>query len=260
MNTWQERALIWGGRDAMAEVVNRTTHHPVPSLSATKQAMSQLKGFKPLTDTAKTLDYANVFRLGRETIPISQFNWQRFSNTAKDNYQKLLAGITSNQKFFRHVTAHSFVEKTVWGNNVNPIKELFSNKADKKIGSGIFRLFAFGILATDILKNTEQAYQKAKAKEDGSLGSKLHTWKETVLTGAKFTLRNLLSWEIGSVAFAFGRALLPVAIGGIPVLGIAVGALGSLLAQELVLDKVLGISKQQNPAKPPHNPFKAATI
>lgn len=272
LNLWGDKAYVWGSREALSEAVNKAARfvHPASAktVANTNSFGTEAFGFggRVITTAHTPLTYAELFHLGKKTIPFGQITWNSYKNTVRQNFSDLRTAVHPNRirHFFAGVTPKRFLKETVYENNAQPIKNLFSKSADKQIGSGIFRIGAFAMMGLDTFKKARKTYLEAKAKENGSLADKLNTWKETGLTFLKYAFRFTLSWEIGGLAFAFGRALLPITAWGIPFGGILIGALVGAIVQTHLLDPLLGTTskkdeKSKKPKQPALNPFQAAT-
>lgn len=247
LQTWGDKSYIWGTREAMAEAVNWATRggkaQVADEFGFGSTGAKETQGLGQASQS-----YAALFKLGDKTMDVRNFNWEGFKNLVSENTQRFrdtLKG-TSGEKFFSDTTARSYFKNTVVENNIKPIKDLFSDNPDKQIGSGVFRLFGFGLMAADIMHHTRNKYNEMKSQEDGSLGSKIHTLFETAKTMGKYTLRSAASWEIGGLAFAAGRALIPLSIGGVALPGILIGALAGAVVQEKVLNPLLGIDAKED--------------
>lgn len=246
---WEHNAAIWGGREFAASAVNNVV---TPDSRAGKALDGVLKKInanpsKATLPTIKTppTTYSDLMHLGREQLPLQNVSTSTFTQTVQENLKPFKKAIQSKNtgNFFDGVTAKSYVKDTVIERNIRPIKDLVTNSPDKQVGTGIFQTAALGLIGYDVLKHTSDAYKHAKAQENGSLKSKLNTYKEATVAFGKYTFRDGASWEAAGAGAAIGRALIPIALGPVSLGGIAVGAMVGLAAQK-AMNHVLKTGEQ----------------
>jgi hypothetical protein len=246
---WEHNAGVWSIREFAASAVN---HVVTPTSSAGQAVDGVLKKFNTKAGQTSTTDikplpstYSELFHLGREQVPLQKLSPSTYAQTVERNVKPFRDAIQSKNigDFFKGVTPQSYLKDTVIDRNIRPIKDLVTNNPNKQVGTGIFQTAALGLMGYDVLKHTADAYKHAKAQEDGTLKSKLNTYKEATKAFGKYTVRDGASWESAGVGAAIGRALIPIALGGVSLGGIAVGAAVGLGAQK-VLNHVLKTGEQ----------------
>jgi hypothetical protein len=245
---WAKSSVTYGSHSLAAEAINRVTAPATPAgkkLTAAQKLASQeaskASGMNATLNAAeKSLTYSDIFHLGTQQVPVHKFSMDRLHSTVKSNLSTFTEAVKPKNmgSFFKDTSVKNYFQKTVVQGNFKPAKDLLTNSPDKEIGTGLFRTAAVGLMGYDVVKHTQTAYKQAKAQEDGSIKSKVHTATETVKALGKYTLRDGTSWEAAGAGGAIGKALIPVALGGISMGGILVGALVGV-ATEKLLDKAL---------------------
>jgi hypothetical protein len=239
---WADKSAVWSGREFAANVVNHATRADSSAGKALSQAQKRLyEKLNINVDQAASLEvkpppknYSDLFHLGRDQIPVGEVSWSKYTQAVNNNLKPFKDAIQSKNvgHFFKNVTPKGYLKETVVESNIRPIKDLVTNSPNKQIGTGVFQTAAIGLMGYDVVKHGYDAYQNAKAKEDGSFKSKLNTYKETAVALGKYTFRDGATWEAAGVGAAIGRAVLPLALGPVSLGGIAVGALVGLAAQK----------------------------
>jgi hypothetical protein len=239
---WADKSLIWSGREYAANVVNRATGANTSigkQINDAQRFMYKKLDIEPgqtptVEKAAGPKTYSNLLKLENRQIPAGELTWSKYTQTVRSNLSPFREAIKPKNigNFFKDVTPKSYFKETVIENNIKPIKDLVTNSPNKQVGTGLFQTAAIGLMGYDVVKHTYDAYQNAKAKEDGSFKSKLNTYKEAAVAMGKYTFRDGATWEAAGVGAAIGRAVLPLALGPVSLGGIAVGALVGLAAQK----------------------------
>lgn len=242
LHQWSNKAAIWGSQDVAANFVNKQGKS-LGNIPVTRNFIEKygINNITQAADGAKQLhSYSDILHLKNNKIAMKDLSWSKYAETVKGNTRGFMTAIkpTEVKGFFYDTTAKKYMKETLIKGNTQPVKELFSNNPNKEIGSGLFRLGAGVLTGYDVLKHTRDAYRTAKAQEDGSFKSRLHTYKETGVAFTKYVIRDAATWEAAGFGAAIGRAVIPLALGGLPIGGIAIGALVGLAAQR-VLDSAL---------------------
>lgn len=282
LKQWADKAAIWGSEDFASAFVNKATA-PGTKLgenltTAQHQAVSKLGGKLGSPSAASEIkptavSYSELLKLKSESFSLKEASWPKYSETVKTNVETLKQSVRADgvKSLFQGVTPKNYFKNTVIENNVKPFRDVWNNAPDKQIGTAAIRAGAMGLMGFDVLKHTHDAYKLAKAKEDGSLRSKLHTLKETTTAFGKYTVRDGATWEAAGLGAAIGKAVIPIALGGVSLGGIAAGALVGLAAQKM-LDKTLKTGskdpvqiarqkqKEQQKAADRHNPFRINAV
>lgn len=230
---WAKKTA-YGSQGLAAELLNKATAPDTPlgkKLSSSKKTPANELGVtateKNLVSAAeKSATYADALHLGTEQIPIRQVSIERLRNTVNGNLSEFKAALKPGNAsaFFGETTAKSFMRDTVVKSNLRPVHQLMTNHPDKQIGTGIFRTAAIGLMGYDVVKHTYDAYQDGKSKENGSFNSKVNTYYQTAKAFGKYVFRDGVSWEMAGVGATLAKALIPIAIGGISIPAILVGA------------------------------------
>lgn len=163
--------------------------------------------------------------------------WDFF--TSPEGREAWRKGINKNFERFldptlrQNLTFGSFLKQLVWGDNVKTISEPLGTEIKNAVTgeetgkvkscTSLLRTISLGVFLWGILSKTQDAYRVAKSEEDGSFLSKLLTIGKTAYAFVTQSIKGLISWELGTIGFAIGMALIPV--GGIP--GFIAGAIGS---------------------------------
>ncbi len=242
---WAKGTETYGIHSFAAEGVNRALAPETPLGSKLRRTPSSKNIEVPPTgDIARSLTYSDIFHLGTQQVPLQEVNAQRFGSTVKSNVGQMTESLKPENRgaFFKDVTAKDYLQKTVVNENINPVKDLIKNNPGQEIGTGLFRTAAVSFMGLDVIKHTSEAYKQAKAQEHGSILGQWRTALETTKAFCKYTVRDGTSWEAAGVGAAIGKAILPIALGGISLGGIAIGALAGV-ATEKVLDKVMNTGK-----------------
>ncbi len=219
-------------------------------VQAINQLANTLKSSKPvhtdsfskaLSGDREGLNYTKLLALENETVPVSKASFKSYGQAVKANFSKTSALLKEKGTGFfssRGITFRKYLKETVVDENIHPIKEVFQKGKPTNWGNSLIRPLSFGLVGSDIYKKTKSVYQADKAKEDGSLSSKFHTYGDTARTAVGQTGKSLVSWEAGGFGFALGKALLPFTakIPGLnivlPLGGILMGGLTGGLALE----------------------------
>lgn len=238
MRKWGENFTNWSTRTALADMADNTIFR---KKSMEKAAAAGLHG--------SPWSYSGLLQLGDEAVQINKFSVGGFTNAVRNNIAPLRQSLSQGNGVLRPgVSVGGWLKNTVVGENIKPIQDLVKNGKEARIGSALGRIVGLGYIGTTIVKEGKAAYEQAKAQEDGSFGSRLRTFASTGFAMAKQAVKSAASWEVGGLGFAIGKALLPVAIGGLPVGGILVGALAGALAHGL-LEKVSPSVRQEDHGK-----------
>jgi hypothetical protein len=258
---WAKNSLAYGSHNLAAEAINRATGTGPMKIASTHLSDFDELGGKAAAGSvnasaAKVMTYSDLFHLGTKQTPIHKMSWERLINTIKFNVREFGPWMKPSNigRFFAHTNGKEYLKKTVLNANFQPVKDLTHTNSNRQIGTGLVRTFVLGLMGYDVLKHTHTAYQHAKAQEDGTFKSKLHTYKETSKAFGKYSLRDGTSWEVMGVGAAIGRAILPIAICGVSAGGIIIGALAGILA-ERAMDKLLHTGAH-DPVQPPAKPEK----
>lgn len=232
LQQWGNNALRWGGRDGLAHAINNAVGQQAtavkPSLiQKLKQTFS--KSARAAAAASATTSYSQWLNLGSDSIRFKDANMARYKATVKSNLKN--AQNPFAQKSFKKQGGGKealklYGRQTLLNSNVKPIKDLLTNSPDKNWGAGLSRLFALGFAGFDVIKNTKETYDQT---QDGF---------EAATAAAKYSVRALATWELAGIGLAIGKAILPFALGPIPLGGILVGALVAALSQKL-LDPIL---------------------
>lgn len=250
LRQWADKAAIWGSEDFASAFVNHATSPngkagqavtTAPEKAAAEQ-LSKKFGNHTVASGAKptAVSYSEMFKLDSKHFSPKEFTWSKYKQTVNENLQAAKHSLKTDgaKGFFQGVTPKSYFKNTVIENNIKPFRDVVNNSPDKQVGTAAIRAGAMGLMGFDVLKHTNDAYKMAKAKEDGSIGSKLHTLKETSTAFGKYVVRDGGTWEAAGIGAAIGKAVIPMALGGVSLGGIAAGALVGLAAQRM-LDKTL---------------------
>lgn len=226
---WGEKATRWGGREAVAQALNnalsRTTNQAPKFSTAGKTAAMPVK------------TYSQWFNLGNKSVSVTDFSMAKYKETVKANLKDVKTTFKADyaKKTFNSSALKEYGQKTLFNDNIKPVKDLLTNSPEKSWGTGLSRIFAFGVLGWDVAKNVKQTHDGASAEGKGAE----HTTFETIKAAIKYILRAGLLWELAGIGMAFGKALLPIAFKSIPIGGILMGALFGAFGQTL-LDPILG--------------------
>lgn len=276
---WVRDTEAWSTRTALGEMCDRLTKTNGSATSASAGAVSgQAAGQGASTASASSAgsaataagvsaigshSYSKLLHLGEHQM--KGFSWKSLTETASKNFRGFFSRLNEarhgGRSFFevrgQKVTPQSFVKNTVVGENIKPIQAMANKQiplAERRIGTGMARVFGFGLVAYGILDETKKAYREAKAQEDGTLKSRCKTWLTTGKTLVGRTLKSAMTWEIAGLGFHLGKNLLPFVLGGIPLGGIVVGALvGSVVfngLNKLIPTGPKNKSTDANPALP----------
>ncbi len=267
MRKWGDNFTTWSTRTALADMADNTIFR--------RKTIENI-GSGPGLSTS-LWSYNSLFRLGDESVQLKNFSVRGFKEAVSHNVAPLRTALAEGQGVIRNgTTVGGWLKNTVIGENIKPIKDLFRGEAGAKVGSALGRMVGFGFIAQGVLSEGKAAYEQAKAEEDGSFGSKVATVAKTGFAMAKKFVKSAISWEAGGIGFAIGKALLPIALGGLPVGGILIGALVGAVAH-LALEKISPSIKPPDEGKADEhaddtalashaeeertsNPFAAATV
>ncbi|MCE3235345.1 MAG: hypothetical protein K0Q50_1525 [Vampirovibrio sp.] len=282
LKQWADKAAIWGSEDFASAFVNKATAPNTKAGQAISKAqqskvelVNKSLGNQSHSSTVKPVatSYSELFHLKSENFAPKEFNWSNYTETVNRNLATFKQNIQTDggKHFFKGVSPKGYVKNTVIENNIKPFRDVWNNAPDKQIGTAAIRAGAMGLMGFDVLKHTHDAYKLAKAKEDGSIRSKLHTLKETTTAFGKYSVRDGATWEAAGIGAAIGKAVIPVALGGVSLGGIAAGALVGLGVQRM-LDKTLKTGskdpvqiarqkqKEQQKAADQDNPFRVNAL
>jgi len=259
MKDWGQNILAYGSHNVAAEAINRAASADNAvgrKVQSWRETSAAKLGFNPAAvDVEKAapkaaMSYSELLRLDNKQTPLSRFSWDSYASNTKSNLQdaRHWAKPENIKNYFSHTNLSDYAKRTVVAGNAQPIKELATNPENKDIGTGVFRTIGMSVLGYDVIKHTYQAYKTNKAQEDGSFKSKLHTYKEASKAFGKYFTRDGTSWEVAGLGAAVGKAILPLAIGGVSVGGVVIGALAGLLAEK-GMDKLLHTGKH-DPMQP----------
>lgn len=220
-SAWASSAIGWGNRELSAQAGNRLgtymdSHSKQPPKAGTdgKGAGSgKATGRTPQGSgsPAKPSTYSQVFGLDDKN-----------ASSFKDYKQTVQHNVNSQKS---SMPREGFVKSRV-DENLRPIRETLKGESKKEIGSGIARTTALGGMAIDGGRKVNQSYQNARARGE----SKLEAGKDAAGTAAGQAVKSAVVWEAGDAAYAIGKALAPVKVGGLPVGGIVAGSLGAVAA------------------------------
>jgi len=228
-----------------AEGLNRF----IPNGSRGAQEQSSKITTKMAANASKAVTYADRFNLGQQQVPIHKLSRERLSAAFQSNIQGGADSIKPSGG------VGNYFKNTVVRGNVQPITNMFTNPQNREVGTGLLRSVGLGFMGFDIFKNARIAYRHAKAQEDGTFRSKLRTYAQTAKAAAKYTARDGTGWEFAAIGATLGKAVLPIALGGISFGGIILGAVFGLAAEK-ALDKVLHTGKHD----PNHDPTKHGDV
>jgi len=244
-HTLTDKVVGWGAGDAMAKTLDSTLAKlTIPKTqSALAQAGINAENLAKVTH-ANPMGYSELFSLGRESLKLGdlgtpKLSWGSYIDTVKNNIDpaKTLVEMGGKQGYLNKVFSSQNLKEVLITNNVEPIKEMLKGNKEA-LGSGLFRLGAFGLIGIDIFKHVKETYDHNRAKEDGSLSSQMKTIGDTVGSFFKYAFRAAATWEVAGIGMAIGRVLLPFAVGPISIGGILFGAVAGILFQ-YGLDKAL---------------------
>lgn len=240
LNQWADKAAIWGARDFASDTVNHATSEGTRAgrqwktlqKKITEKTGSAAHAESLASGTAKS--YSEIFRLGETNIPANALSWNQYQETVKNNFREFgrKARPTEFKGFFKDLSPGGYVKNTLIGYNFQPFRDVLRNHPEAEVGTTLFRAATFGFMGWDVLKHAREAYQTSKMQEDGTLRSRMRTWRDTGVAFGKYAFRDIASWEAASVGAAIGKAAIPVALGGVSMGGVAVGALAGLAAQK----------------------------
>jgi hypothetical protein len=224
LNLWGDKALAWGARNGLGEAADRLIGLSTPVRTQTEANLFEAMGFEYAQPKA-LMTYGSMLKLGDQSLAWRDLTWENYTSRVKKNTAGLFRALApeARRSFFQGVTLKSYLREVVWEGNVKPFKDLAAGGSEFKLGSSVAGVAGIGLLGWGILSNTYQAYQNAKAQEDGTHESKWQTWRAT---GAAFfgqAIKSLAAWEVAGLGFAVGKAIIP--IGTFPIGGILVGAL-----------------------------------
>jgi hypothetical protein len=234
------------GRFVEAKVKNSKTSEGIHKVAQETPPSDQASSINAAKTSNENLSYGKLLALNDQAVDWKNLSWKNYRNTVQENFKDLNNGLKAGSRDFftnRNISLGRYLKETVVGENVRPVKSLFSNNGNAQWGSGLMRSAGFGLMSLNIAKKTHQSYQNAKAQEDGSFGSKIHTATQTTKTFIGESVKNIAAWEAGGFGFAIGKALLPFSatIPGLklvlPLGGILMGGLGGALAYKTV-DKI----------------------
>lgn len=249
---WAQSSLTYGSHSFAAEAINRAAspnsflrqkvRPTAANLSKdTTNPMSTAIG-NAAEAGQRAVSYSELLHLGNEQTPVNKLSWNRLSDNVQSNLKNFKEWIKPNniKDFFAHTSTSGYLKNTVYRGNIQPIKDMgtAAKRTDGDVGTGVFKTLGMSLLGFDVVRHGYDAYKNAKSQEDGSLKSKWHTAAATVKETGKYAARDGTSWEFAGIGAAIGKAILPVAIGGVSLGGIAAGALLGLLAEK-GMDKLL---------------------
>lgn len=228
MRKWGDNFTTWSTRTALADMADNTIFK--------RKTIENVGAGAGLSTSLWS--YNSLFRLGDESVQLKNFSARGFKEAVSHNVAPLRNALAEGQGVVRNgASVGGWLKNTVIGENIKPVKDLLRGEPGAKIGSALGRLVGFGFIAQGVLSEGKAAYEQAKAEEDGSFGSKVATVAKTGFAMAKKFVKSAISWEAGGIGFAIGKALLPIALGGLPVGGILIGALVGAVAH-LALEKI----------------------
>jgi hypothetical protein len=228
ISLWGDNALAWGARNGLGEAGDRLMGLSSAIQSSKRHSLLNDMGFEK-DNSARALSYGSIFKLSDQHIPWQELSWENYRGQVKANFSDLRDALkpTNRHLFFQGVSLKSYLKEVLWEGNIKPIKDLCRGGEGLKLGSSLAGVAGLGLLGWGIIVSSRQAYQNAKAKEDGTSGSKWNTLAATVGAFVSKSVKSLISWEAAGLGFAFGKALIP--IGAFPIGGILVGALVAAL-------------------------------
>jgi hypothetical protein len=205
--------------------------------------------------------YTKALRLGNETISLKSALSEK-GKLAKVIRRNTFEWPVKLRSLFQEMDYKALFRERM-EDNFKPIKDLLKNSPDKQLGSGLARVFGFGLMTYDICKNAKEAFLKSRQNGDGLLSA---TGK-TLANIAKSTLQDMTSWEAGSLGFVLGRTLLPITLFSVPIVGVLVGVVAGTLTHQCIerlfsnkkpKSPVLEAPEQNSPDFVSTNPFKQA--
>lgn len=180
-----------------------------------------------------TVAWKDLFKSGKYTDAVRQ-NFARAFQASEAT-----GGLTPGQYLSNN--PGGFFKNTVVNGNLKRIADTL--KDGKNPGSGVMSALGLGLLGFDVLATTQDAYDIAKAKEDGTFRSQLNTWGSTAKTFVTKSAKNLVCWEVGTIGFSLGAGLFCVGTAGAGILtgawlpivaGVVTGALASTLTNRVL--------------------------
>ena len=229
---------------AMERFAKAGANFPITSSSpingATKAGEPFQKAIRSHATPEFGTSYSQILHLGEKQVSVSDWSWSKHKEAIGKNIKEFREYLKPDQRgrFFEETTGKKYFKETLVKDNFKPIKDLVTNKPGAEVGTGAVRSVGIGVMGLDVFRKTKAAYKAARKKEDGSVKSKLNTFKETATAFGKYAFRDGTTWEAASAGAAIGRAVIPLALGGISIGGVLLGALSAIGVQKL-LDKAL---------------------
>jgi hypothetical protein len=219
MGSWGDHALQLSERDLEAQAGNAAGKHienrfnpptsPPKSIeeggskALVKTGQSPSSAVPPPVIGKSTLSYTDLMHL-RDSggMKKTEVNWDTYKNKVTQNFAGTREAV-QNGTLFKGVTPGDYFKKTVWGENVRPIKNMVTSGTD--YGSGGVRLLGLGTIVATVGGKTSESFHNAKAKGDSNLQAGI----QAAGTFAGQTVKSLTGWEVGLAAYAVGKAALP---------------------------------------------------
>jgi hypothetical protein len=237
MKHWSESALICGFRHSAGQALNSYIHSPLNDLADLGFECEEIP-------KSNILGHKEILKLDHEHLEPGQLSKQAYLEQVKHNTERFRNEIKENgaRQFFKDVSFKDYAKKTVWGSNVQPIKDLINNVPDNR-GMNWAYTGGVALVGLGVVRKAYKAHKYWKKREDGSLSSKWRTtFQTTKATLLKF-IQSLGCWEAAGFGMAIGCALLPVT--GIPLGGIALGALFSTIAYKAISKLMPSLKKYE---------------
>jgi hypothetical protein len=255
----RDKSLRWASQMFVENKLNLTV------AAASQHSTQKLREIGSTTDellhSPARAGYTKALRLGNETVSLKSALSEK-GKLAKVIRRNTFEWPVKLLSLFQEMDYKALFRERM-EDNFKPIKDLLTNSPDKQLGSGLARVFGFGLMAYDICKNAKETFLKSRQNGDGLLSA---TGK-TLANIAKSTLQDMTSWEAGSLGFVIGRTLLPITLFSVPIVGVLVGVVAGTVTHQcierLFSDKkqkshVPEASAQNSPEFANTNPFKQA--
>ncbi len=221
-------------KNAAEQVVGHSLNMTAQQMLAHKvdKTMWHRQG-KAMGETASPRGYSQLLSLKNDQVKLSEVTPDKFRKAVSNNFSEAGKDLKAG-----NVGPQTFAKETLYQRNAQPVKDLFTGKSGANLGTNLLTTAGLGLVGFDVLKNTRDTYKDAKAREDGSFGSKVDTAQATAGAFGKYTARNAATWEAAGFGAAIGSRAIPITFKGVGLGGVLGGAIAGVAAQK-VMNKVL---------------------
>lgn len=232
----QASTLMWGTRTLLGDLGDHYYQLPAPG-RLTDLGKSLSSGF---ADARSYHDWLGVSYEKYDVGPSGQFARYRDFFFTKSGRQAWLHAFRQNfldflkPEYRQNFNFKTYLKETVIHRNVNSIVQPLG---EGQLFTSVLRFLGLGMLGLSIIKHTKQAYDYAKARENHTSYGRFKTYAYTAAHFVGQSIKTLAGWEIGTIGYILGSALVPIGIAS-TVTGIVLGGLLGTLAYKL-LSKVI---------------------